>query len=150
VTPHRILLADPDDRLMATHRHYLTARGYIVAACGDALGCVDLLRSFRPDLLVLDPDLPWGQGEGVLSLMDDGDLPVVPVILVTSRPFLHQLSEAAGSRVWSILAKPVPPERLEESVRWAFAAGAEFNHVPPSANRIDSWEAPSVARFAPG
>jgi DNA-binding NtrC family response regulator len=146
----RILLADPDDRLLATHRHYLTARGYVVAACGDALGCVELLRSFRPDLLILDPDLPWGQGEGILSLMDDGELPLVPVVLVASRPCLHQLSEAAGSRVWSTLPKPVPPERLEENIRWAFAAGAEFNHVPPAASRIDPWEARSLLRIARG
>jgi DNA-binding response OmpR family regulator len=150
VPAHRILIADPDDRLIANHRHYLQACGYIVAACGDALGCVDLVRSFRPDLLVLDPDLPWGQGEGVLSLMDDGELPVVPVVLVSSRPCLVHLSEAAGNRVWSVLPKPLSPERLEENIRWAFAAGAEFNHLPPASSRIDPWETRSVARFAPG
>lgn len=150
MNPHRILLADADDRLLATHRHYLSDRGYIVAACGDALGCIDLLRSFRPDLLVLDPDLPWGQGEGVLSLMHDGELPVVPVVLISSRPCLQQLTELIGNRVWSVLPKPLPPERLEENIRWAFAAGAEFNHLPPPASRMDRWEERSVARFAPG
>jgi DNA-binding NtrC family response regulator len=150
VHPHRVLLADPDDRLLATHRHYLSDRGYIVAACGDALGCVDLLRSFRPDLLVLDPDLPWGQGEGVLSLMDDGELPIVPVVLVSSRTCLHQLSESTGDRVWTVLPKPVSSERLEENIRWAFAAGAEYNHVPLPASRIDPWQTRSAARFAAG
>lgn len=106
------------------------------------------MRSFRPDLLVLDPDLPWGQGEGVLSLMEDGDLPVVPVVIVSSRPCLHELSEAAGRRIWSILPKPVPPERLEENVRGAFAAGAEFNQIPPSANRVDPCGVRSVVRTA--
>ncbi|HTK77320.1 MAG TPA: hypothetical protein VL371_18795, partial [Gemmataceae bacterium] len=91
-----------------------------------------------------------GQGEGVLSLMDDGELPVVPVVLISSRPCLQQLSESTGTRVWSALPKPVAPERLEENIRWAFAAGAEFNHLPPAASRIDPWGTRSVARFASG
>jgi DNA-binding NtrC family response regulator len=141
VTAHRILLADPDDRLLATHRTYLAQNGYLVAACSDALQCADLLRSFRPDLLVLDPDLPWGQGEGVLSLMADGDLPAVPVVVLTRGPCPEGLAPAGRYPVWSVLAKPVPPGRLADNIRWAFAAGAGYNHVPPPACRLDPWAA---------
>ena len=33
------------------------------------LECLAQLRQWRPDVLVLDADLPWGSGLGVLSVM---------------------------------------------------------------------------------
>ena len=36
------------------------------------------------DVLVMDPSLPWGGGDGVLAMMyEDPGIPVVPVIVLT-------------------------------------------------------------------
>jgi DNA-binding response OmpR family regulator len=126
--PQRIILADPDARLLATHHSFLAQHGYEVAVCSDALACLELLRSFRPDLLVLNPDLPWGQGEGVLCLMRDGDAPTVPVVLVSDRPGPQRRFPVGRFPIRSFLPKPVAPDRLANSIRWAF--GIETG--PPS------------------
>ena len=121
---HRILLADPDAPVVALHQSFLTRRGYAVAACADGLGCLELLRGFRPDLLVLDPDLPWGRGEGILSLMADGDVPAVPVVLVSADLCPHPLVPPGRCPVRAFLPKPVPPHRLEDHIRQALGAAA--------------------------
>src|SRR5947209_7819685 len=100
---HRIVLADPDSPLVALHQSFLTRRGYAVAVCADGLGCLELLRDFRPDLLVLDPDLPWGRGEGVLCLMADGDVPAVPVVLVSADLCPPRFAPAGRSPVRLVL-----------------------------------------------
>jgi DNA-binding response OmpR family regulator len=81
---NRVLLADPDEQLLASYREFLLRDGFDVMTATDALDCVAKLRSFPPDVLVLDPALPWGQGEGVLAMMyEDPRVPLVPVMIVT-------------------------------------------------------------------
>ena len=58
-----------------------------MATARDGLACVAQLREFRPAVLVLDPALPWGWGDGVLARMrEEADIPTVPVILLFTRP----------------------------------------------------------------
>jgi CheY-like chemotaxis protein len=80
--PIRVLLADHDPSLRSLYSRGLPLLGFEVATAASGLDCVAMLRSFRPDVLVLEPDLLWGQGEGVLARMrEDADVPSVPVLL---------------------------------------------------------------------
>jgi DNA-binding response OmpR family regulator len=80
--PIRVLLADHESSLRTLYVNALPMYGFEVATAASGLDCVALLRSFRPDVLVLEPDLPWGQGEGVLARMrEDAEVPSVPFLL---------------------------------------------------------------------
>ena len=127
---YRILLADPDASLLALHRAFLARHGYEVETCSDGLGCLDLLRTFRPHLLVLDPDLPWGRGEGVLSLMADGDVPAAPVVLVSASLAAQRPLLAGRIPVRSALSKPFAPDRLADDIRSALGADDAALRVP--------------------
>ena len=127
---YRILLADPDASLLALHRAFLARHGYEVETCSDGLGCLDLLRTFRPHLLVLDPDLPWGRGEGVLSLMADGDVPAAPVVLVSASLAAQRPLLAGRFPVRSALSKPFAPDRLADDIRSALGADDAALRVP--------------------
>jgi DNA-binding NtrC family response regulator len=127
---HRILLADPDARLLALYRAFLAQHGYEVETCSDGLGCLDRLRAFRPHLLVLDPDLPWGRGEGVLSLMADGDVPAAPVVLVAASVAAQRAFLDGHFPVRSVLFKPVTPDRLADDIRSALGAYDDPLAVP--------------------
>ena len=82
---HRVLIADRDETLLNAYREYLLRDGFDVVTAMDGLDCVAKLRSFVPDLLVLDPELPWGRGDGVLAVMhEDADVPVVPVMVLSA------------------------------------------------------------------
>src|SRR5262245_30195237 len=116
----RILLAEADPARRVFWGKALRRGGFEVTTAGDGLGCVAQLRARPPDALVLDPDLPWGGGEGVLAMMfEDETVPVLPVVAVGSDP------GGAGSRsvgvfpVRHYLVRPVPPQLLVQSVRLA-------------------------------
>ena len=81
----RVLIADPDQRLLARYRDFLSHHGFEVTTVADGLACLARLRSSPPDVLVLEADLPWGQGEGILALMEEEpDVPKVPVIVLSA------------------------------------------------------------------
>ena len=82
----RILLADADRSARRRYGRYLAKCGFEVQTAASGLEAVAGLRTFQPDLLVLDPKLPWGGGEGVVALMyEDESVPLIPVIVLSTR-----------------------------------------------------------------
>lgn len=99
----RVLIADADEALLEILQSFLWDRGHEVEVAGNGLECLTMLREFSPDALVLDRDLLWGGGEGVLAHMcEDLGLAGVPVILVTDEDMAHR----ADGHVVSWLRKP--------------------------------------------
>lgn len=103
-----VLIADADSLLLSAYRAYLVD-GIEVRTVTSGLACVEELRRRRPDVLVLDADLPWGSGLGVLAVMrEDPTIPFIPVLLMTTR-----LADLAGQvipiRDYALLIKPIPP-----------------------------------------
>ena len=94
--PERVLLADRDAFLLAACRDCLCQRGATVATATTGLECIQALRSFAPDVLVLEAELPWGGGDGVLAVLDEqpGLRPprVILVSYASDRGLLHRVS----------------------------------------------------------
>jgi len=111
----RILIADRDEFLLATYREHLGQHGAIVATATTGLTCMERLRDFAPDVLVLDPALLWGGGEGVLALMhEEPQIRPTCVLLLTyggNRGLLYRLS---SFRVDDYQTKPLSPRQLME------------------------------------
>jgi carbon storage regulator CsrA len=113
----RLLIADADRSLLVCYADYLSERGYQVATAADALECVERLGELRPDLLVLDPCLPWGGGDGVLAVMqEDATIEPIPVIVVTYRRDPGQLYRLATYPISDLQFKPLGPRRLAERI----------------------------------
>jgi CheY-like chemotaxis protein len=113
----RILLADPDEFLMASYRDCLCERGATVATATTGLECVEQLESFAPDLLVLEPELLWGGGEGVLAVIhEQPELRPAFVILLSyarDRRVLHGVSRF---KVDDYQRKPLTAARLADRI----------------------------------
>ncbi len=113
----RILLADPDRALLASHGTYLAQHGFAVETATDGLVCLAKLRTFVPEVLVLEPELPWGDGAEILALMyQEPDVPYVPVVVHSWRPDPEGLRQVGIYPVSDYLVKPVPPAELAERV----------------------------------
>jgi DNA-binding response OmpR family regulator len=110
-----VLLTDADTILLAIYRAFLIDQKFKVRTASTALECVDLLRRWQPDVLVLDADLPWGSGKGVLALMLEEDVPAVPVLLLTSDPMSAE--EVFPELDHTVLIKPVPALVLVNAIR---------------------------------
>ena len=109
----RVLLADPDEFVAATYADCLRQRGAIVTTASTGLECVDRLHDFAPDVLVLEPELLWGGGDGVLAVIHEqpGLRPayVVLVSYARDRSLLHRVSRF---KVDDYQVKPLSAARL--------------------------------------
>lgn len=72
-------------RKFLAERSFLVERGYDVGTATNGLKCVEKLRRLKPMVLVLDRELRWGGGDGVLAwLREQSDTTDVSVVLTTS------------------------------------------------------------------
>jgi DNA-binding response OmpR family regulator len=115
---HRVLLADPDQGLLDIYREFLLRDGFDVVTAMDGLDCVAKMRSFLPEVLVLEPELPWGRGEGVLAQMyEDPAVPLIPVMILTGQEDPKGRYGVGIFPVSSYHVKPLAPNRLAQSLR---------------------------------
>jgi two-component system, OmpR family, response regulator ResD len=116
-TPIRVLIADPDEILLSDYRNYLERHSFQVTTATTGLTCVAAMRHCTPDVLVLEPSIPWGGGDGVLAMMhEESSIPSVPVIVLTygrDRSILYRL---APYKIDDYHVKPMRPNRLAERI----------------------------------
>jgi DNA-binding response OmpR family regulator len=114
----RILMADPDESLRPVYREPLSREGFEVDRALSGLECISRLHERVPDVLVLEPQLPWGGGDGVLAMMgEDPDLAFIPVMVLTSCRSPHILMAVARFPVSDYQLKPLSPDRLVKKIR---------------------------------
>jgi DNA-binding response OmpR family regulator len=117
----RVLIADPDESLQATYRETLAFEGFEVTAAFTGLECAAQLRVNVPDVIVLEPRLPWGGADGVLAMI--GEVPVlsrVPVMVLTSSRDPQVLSGVSRFPISDYHLKPLSPDRLAVRLRALF------------------------------
>ena len=79
----RLLLADSDESILKRCEKGCSNNGITLRTAKGGVECLAELRRSPPDVLVLDVDLPWGGGDGVLEVMcDDDSLARIPVVLL--------------------------------------------------------------------
>ena len=116
--PIRVLMADPDESLPPVYRRHLSEDGFELVVAFSGLDCVARMRERAPDLLVLEPQLPWGGGEGVLAMM--GEVPrlaAVPVMVLTSCRDPRLMEAVSRFPVSDYQLKPLAADRLAVRLR---------------------------------
>ena len=77
-----------------------------------------MLREFRPDVLLLEPDLPGDWGTKLLEIMrNDPDVPCVPVVILTRNDHA-----AEHYPVREFYVKPLSMTLLAKTIRQTAAA----------------------------
>ena len=114
----RVLIADPDEYLAGHYDEFLGKQGFEVDTAADGLNCLEKLRTFVPDVLVLEPAMPWGGGDGVLALMhEEVDRPLPSVVILTRGCSPAVLYSIAPYEIADFQVKPLPARRLAERIR---------------------------------
>lgn len=95
----------------------LVRNGFDVATADHGLECLQVFQAFSPDVIVLDPELRWGGGDGVLDVIrDDPQLSKVPVLALAStrnREVVHAILQFSIS---DFRDHPITPSQLTERV----------------------------------
>lgn len=119
-TQYRVLLADDSKFLRSAYSMFLRREGFQVIVADDGDQALQLARSERPDVIVLDLLMPNMGGVAALILLkQDPETAIVPVIVLSGLPSTNSAKlESAGA--FAYLAKTeVGPEELPQFVRRA-------------------------------
>jgi DNA-binding response OmpR family regulator len=117
-----LVIAEGDRELREVYRRFLAERGYDVATAADGLECLEKLRRLMPAVLVLDRELCWGGGDGVLAwLREQCAMPRVAVVLTATAGCPPEVVGDLRRPVVQLLPKPFPLTALLESVQAAVA-----------------------------
>lgn len=83
---HQILVVDDDKSIIEIVRAYLEQAGYNVLTADNGTSAMNILRSEKPDLLILDLMLPDRDGWDITrSIRHDKRLSAIPIIMLTAR-----------------------------------------------------------------
>jgi DNA-binding response OmpR family regulator len=125
----RILLVDDEANLRHTVGYALRHEGYEVASAEDGEKALELFRSTKPDLVVLDVMLPRMDGLAVCrAIRRESD---VPVIMLTARD--TELDTVVGLEVGAddYLTKPFSMVELVARIRAMLRRAAPRHGTPP-------------------
>lgn len=137
MTRHKVLLIDDHPLLRAGVRHVIDSdpRFQVVGEGGDGPEARRLATSLRPDVIVMDLDLPGGDGLAVMrSLQADGIQ--VPVVILSMHKRQSLLEEAIAVGASAYVLKDNAPHDLLEALR--------------ASVRGDQWYSPALSGFLLG
>lgn len=81
----KIFLIDDDQVLTQLLRQKLEKEGYEFYAAGDGIDVEQKLKAEKPDLLLLDIDLPYRNGVKILEdIRSDAELKGLPIIVISN------------------------------------------------------------------
>jgi DNA-binding response OmpR family regulator len=115
----RIIIADDDEIIGEIARDALVANGHGAGLVQDGAEALRIVKARKPDLLVLDCNMPGMQGVLVLrELRNTPDLCDLPVMMLTARRGAQDVELAMFAGADDYMKKPFDPDefvfRVEE------------------------------------
>lgn len=126
----KILIVDDDANLLAMLGDFLEGEGYDVEKAQSAESALAMLRTLKPNLVVLDMMMPGMGGKGFLdrTARPDGSFKY-PVLVLTAKAAMAEYF--ADKQVDGFLAKPCSPDDLSLEVsRIIFQSGSREKAAP--------------------
>jgi len=116
-TRTKILVIDDSPDFQLFMKSLLTEEHYAVLASGDTLQATGVALRDKPALIVLDLELPGGDGWMLLDRLKTNILTKhIPIVIVTgqTRPGLEEKSKSKGAA--GFLSKPVEKDALINTI----------------------------------
>ena len=111
----KILAVDDDICILELYTEIFTKAGFEIKTAEDALSAVTRYQEFKPDLVVLDVEMPAGGGQKVFDLLRRVFLVGTPILFSTGKP--ESVERLGKNYNVSILKKPVDPQTLISEVK---------------------------------
>jgi two-component system cell cycle response regulator DivK len=111
--PKSILVVEDQEDNRRILRDLLTSHGYTIIEMTDGLAGVKAAGIHRPDLILMDIQLPGIDGyEATRRIKADPDLNAIPIIAVTSYALSGDDQKAFSAGCNDYVAKPFSPRKL--------------------------------------
>jgi two-component system, OmpR family, response regulator len=114
-----ILYVDDEPDIREVVEMALSLAGkWTVKTCGSGTAALQLLSSFRPDLVLLDVMMPGLDGPATLARMrSDESLSRIPVVFMTAKALPQEVDRFMSLGAVGVISKPFDPMRLAERVQ---------------------------------
>ena len=113
-----VLIVEDNELNMKLFHDLLEAHGYDTVATRNGIEALDLARKHRPDLILMDIQLPEVSGLEVTKwLKDDEDLRVIPVVAVTAFAMKGDEERIREGGCEAYLSKPISVCKFIETIR---------------------------------
>ncbi len=117
-SPGSVLIVDDDEQVRGLLVALLKPRGYVTKTAVSAEEAEALLKTFRPDVVLLDLHLPGMSGQDVLGkLRADPVTRLLPVVMITGGASVEERMQAMAGGVTDFVAKPFATEELLARIR---------------------------------
>ncbi len=126
-----VLLVEDDKKVALALGIRLKAMGYAVVTASDAVSAVSQARKSEPDVILLDINLPGGDGflvaERLQQLVQTAASPII-FITASKRSELKLKAKELGAV--RFLEKPFDATRLADAIETAFTSEQRWEAVP--------------------
>jgi two-component system, cell cycle response regulator DivK len=113
-----VLIVEDNELNMKLFHDLLEAHGYATLATRNGIEALDLARKHRPDLILMDIQLPEVSGlEVTKHLKDDDELRHIPVVAVTAFAMKGDEERILAGGCEAYLSKPISVSKFIETVR---------------------------------
>jgi two-component system cell cycle response regulator DivK len=113
-----VLIVEDNELNMKLFRDLLEAHGYQTAGTSNGYEALDLVRKLRPDLILMDIQLPQVSGLEVTRwIKDDPELRTIPVVAVTAFAMKGDEERIREGGCEAYLSKPISVGKFIETVR---------------------------------
>ncbi|MGQ9367326.1 response regulator [Azospirillum sp. ST 5-10] len=114
----RVLIVEDNELNMKLFHDLLEAHGYETLQTRDGLEALKMARSHRPDLILMDIQLPEVSGLEVTKwIKEDDDLKSIPVIAVTAFAMKGDEEKIREGGCEDYIAKPISVTKFLQSVQ---------------------------------
>lgn len=114
----RVLVVDDTKLITRMIRDKLVASGYVVEEAYDGNEALARLKSFNPDLIILDVMLPGMDGYQIArTVRQDPTVGHIPIIMLTAKAGISEKIAGFEAGADDYLTKPFDPTELELRVR---------------------------------
>ena len=112
-----VLIVEDNELNMKLFRDLLEAHGYQTSGTSNGFEALDLVRKLRPDLILMDIQLPQVSGLEVTRwIKDDPELRTIPVVAVTAFAMKGDEEKIRQGGCEAYIAKPISVVKFLETV----------------------------------
>jgi len=115
--PKTVLIVEDNELNMKLFNDLVETRGHRIVQTRNGIEAVDLARKHRPDLILMDIQLPEVSGLEVTQwLKDDEELRTIPVVAVTAFAMKGDEEKIRQGGCEAYLSKPISVARFFDTI----------------------------------
>lgn len=116
--PKKVMIVEDNELNMKLFRDLIEANGYETVRTRNGTDVLDLARRHRPDLILMDIQLPEVSGLDVTKwLKEDEELRAIPVIAVTAFAMKGDEERIRQGGCEAYISKPISVPRFIETIQ---------------------------------